>query len=403
MRILKIKCFAMPLIFLVLVVLAITCGGFVPCGLKSLFYTISLIIKDCLIFSLPFLIFSLIYNSVSKLGDGALKFIMIIVPLVCCSNFVNTLISYATSLVFIGSETISAVKTDADALILTPMFQMNLPKLISNDFALLSGILCGLVAGFAKNKNLNGINLFFSRFQSYFFRILTPIMPFFILGTTLKLQHEGMLATICSNYLSILSIFALSAYGWVLLQFALLSSFKIDNLTEYIRNITPAVITGFGSMSSSAALPLSVKAAEGNCFDKNNAAVIVPVTVNVHLVGDCFFIPLTAIAVAISFGHGFPSFSSYLLFAFYFVLAKFAVAAVPGGGILVMLPVLQTYLGFNADMLGLITAIYVLFDSFITACNVAGNGAMAMIFDRITYRIGWKKVVAEKSDEDILK
>jgi Na+/H+-dicarboxylate symporter len=95
----------------------------------------------------------------------------------------------------------------------------------------------------------------------------------------------------------------------------------------------------------------------------------------------------------VSFGFEVPSISSYLLFAFYFVLAKFAVAAVPGGGILIMLPILQTYLGFNADMLGLITAIYVLFDSFITACNVAGNGAMAVIFDRaVRYIDGGKKV-----------
>jgi Na+/H+-dicarboxylate symporter len=312
----------------------------------------------------------------------------------------NTMLSYAFSLFFVGSGVISGVaKASGEASVLIPIFQISLPKLISNDSALLCGVIFGWASGFTKSKYLTKISEFFYQIQTYFFKILTPIMPFFILGTTLKLQHDGMLAVIFSNYLPILLAFVVSAYGIVLLQFILLSSFRIDSFTKYIRNIVPAVITGFGSMSSSAALPLSIKAAENNSRNKDNAAIIIPITVNVHLVGDCFFIPMIAIAIMASFGLDVPSLSTYLLFAFYFVLAKFAVAAVPGGGILVMLPILQSYLNFSADMLGLITTIYVLFDSFITACNVAGNGAMAVIFDRIVYAIERKKSVRKKPME----
>jgi Na+/H+-dicarboxylate symporter len=102
------------------------------------------------------------------------------------------------------------------------------------------------------------------------------------------------------------------------------------------------------------------------------------------LVGDCFFIPFVALAILFQFGREIPDIATYLTFSLHFVMAKFAVAAVPGGGILVMLPILQNYLGFNSEMLGLITAIYVLFDSLITGCNVAGNGSLAIIFDKIT-------------------
>jgi Na+/H+-dicarboxylate symporter len=294
------------------------------------------------------------------------------------------MLSYAFSLLFVGFGVIGNVaKTSTNTSELVPMFQMHLPQLISNDVALLTGVLCGLASGFLRKEHATKISAFFSMIQAYFFKILTPIMPFFILGTTLKLQHEGMLAVIYSSYLPILVAFIASAYGLVLLQFVVLSSFNIRNFTRYIHNILPAAITGFGSMSSSAALPLSIKAAENCSPTKDNAAIIVPITVNIHLVGDCFFIPMMAIAIMVSFGVNTPTFYTYLPFAFYFVLAKFAVAAVPGGGILVMLPILQNYLNFNADMLGLITAVYVLFDSFITACNVAGNIAMATIFDRI--------------------
>lgn len=78
-----------------------------------------------------------------------------------------------------------------------------------------------------------------------------------------------------------------------------------------------------------------------------------------------------------------PVLPDYFIFAFYFVLAKFSVAAIPGGGILVMLPILESYLGFNAEMMSLITAIYILFDPVITCVNVLGNGAFAVIVDKI--------------------
>ena len=93
---------------------------------------------------------------------------------------------------------------------------------------------------------------------------------------------------------------------------------------------------------------------------------------------------MVAIAAIKAFGIPFPEFSQYIIFSLHFVLAKFAVAAIPGGGVLVMLPVMQAYLGLNADMLALVTALYVLFDPLITTCNVAGNSAMAIIFDKIT-------------------
>jgi Na+/H+-dicarboxylate symporter len=210
-------------------------------------------------------------------------------------------------------------------------------------------------------------------------------MPFFIIGTAVKLQHDGILIQIFEHYLPILLIFVTSAYCYILLQYFALDGFNLSKTMTYIRNVFPAMITALGSMSSASALPLSIiKAPEENSEQKSNASVIIPATVNIHLVGDCFFIPMVAIAVMASFNMGVPSMSDYVIFAVHFVLAKFAVAAVSGGGILVMLPILQQYLGFSPEMLALITAIYILFDSLITACNVVGNGAFAILFDKIT-------------------
>jgi Na+/H+-dicarboxylate symporter len=202
------------------------------------------------------------------------------------------------------------------------------------------------------------------------------------MGTAVKLQHDGMLARICQQYLPILVLFVVSAYGYVVLQYLVLSAFKAGRCIGYIRNILPALVTAFGSMSSTAAMPLSIQAAEKNLDERCNAGIIIPATASIHLVGDCFFLPLVAMAVMMSFGMSCPSLWDYLPFAIHFVLAKFAVAAVPGGGVLVMIPVMQKYLGMSSEMLALVTALYILFDPLITTCNVAGNGALAIVFDR---------------------
>ena len=385
MSITKIKNFAMPIVLLACVLFSIIFGKYVAYDLKSFLYSISLAIKEILIFFLPVVIFSLVFNSIRKLETDALKFLAIIIPLICFSNFFNTILSYITGLLFIWAGMINSVaNVSQESHSLVPMFSINIPKIISNDLALILGCVSGIISGFLKYKIFQKVSNVFDFFQKCFFKILTPIMPLFIIGTTLKLQHDGMLSVIFKDYLPILLIFVISAYGVVLIQFILLASCNLKRIVLYIKNVLPAIITGFGSMSSAAALPLSIKAAENNSSNKEGAAIIIPATVNIHLVGDCFFIPMIALAVMISFGMSVPDFSNYLIFAIYFVIAKFAVAAVPGGGILVMLPILQNYLGFNPDMLGLITALYILFDPIITACNVAGNGSMAIVFDRIT-------------------
>jgi Na+/H+-dicarboxylate symporter len=91
--------------------------------------------------------------------------------------------------------------------------------------------------------------------------------------------------------------------------------------------------------------------------------------------------------VLATFGYPLPTFDQYLIFSLYFVLAKFAIAAVPMGGMIVMLPVFQTYFGFNADMLGLMTAFYLLFDAFLTACNTTGNGIFVILFTRLMKKL----------------
>ena len=147
-------------------------------------------------------------------------------------------------------------------------------------------------------------------------------------------------------------------------------------------------------MSSAASMPLTIIGTEKNAKNKDLVHTVVPATVNIHLIGDCIAIPCFAFAILKNFDIAQPDVATYFMFSIYFVIAKFSVAAIPGGGIIVMLPILEQYLGFNSNMLSLITALYILFDPIITSANVLGNGAFAKIIDIITPNTAAEKEVA---------
>ena len=136
-------------------------------------------------------------------------------------------------------------------------------------------------------------------------------------------------------------------------------------------------------MSSAAAIPTTIEGTEKNLANKNIAKFVVPATANMHLLGDCFAIPIIGLALMVSFGYGFPSLSQYLIFTLYGVLAKFAAAGIPGGSALIFVPLFESIFGFSAQMSAAVLTIYFLFDPVATSSNVFGHGMFAILFEKI--------------------
>jgi Na+/H+-dicarboxylate symporter len=197
------------------------------------------------------------------------------------------------------------------------------------------------------------------------------------------MQADGTMQTILKDYKMIFLVIFAAQFAYIIFAYAALNYFKPGDFINNIKNMLPASIAGFSTMSSASVMPLTIVGAEMNARQKPLVRSIIPATVNIHLVGDCFAIPIFAYAIMKSFGVAEPSLLTYLIFMFYFVLAKFSVAAIPGGGIVVMLPILESCLGFNSEMLSLITALYILFDPVITSANVLGNGMFAKLIDTL--------------------
>lgn len=381
----------MPFILVAIIISTILFGSLIPLDIKKVLYSISLSIKEIIILLLPFIIFGLLFKAATVLSKGATKIIGMILILVCASNFLSTFLSHYVG-IWIYHFDLSMLKPNETGG-LESLWILGLPKLIPNDKAMFSGIILGIIASKFIPVPAAAISAHLERVIAKILQGIVCMIPFFVAGFIIKLQHDGIVGVIIKDYTAIFGFIALAQFSYITLIYYFLSKGKIGEFIYSIKNMIPAAISGFSTMSSAASMPLTLIGAENNARNKDLARSVIPATVNIHLVGDCFAIPIFAYAVLKSFGMLEPTLLAYLIFTAYFVLAKFSVAAIPGGGIIVMLPILEEYLGFNGEMMTLITALYILFDPVITCANVFGNGAFAKMIDSL---LGKKPVVPQE-------
>ena len=379
----------LPGILLAEIIFCFLFGDFVPLQLKSLTLAISTTLKDLLITVLPFIIFTFVISSMSELKQGAFSFVILAFLMVVTSNFIST--SLAGALGELALQEIQLTEHITSQQELSPLWTFTLPKLISNDVALFFGMGCGILLSLSQSQKLRNVSNKLHQVANLFLKkVFIPLLPVFILGFIFKIEYEGMLENIFANYFTIFLLIVTFAFTYIIFLYGLATGFNGVKWINSLKNMMPAMITGFSTMSSASALPLIIDGTEKNT---GNSLVrgVVPICVNIHLIGDCFSLSILALAILVSFGYPLPSLTEYLMFTTFFVLAKFAVAAVPGGGVLVMLPILEKYLGFNGEMLSLITLLYILFDPIITSANVAGNGAFSILYIRVYRAIGFSR------------
>ncbi|WP_339045557.1 cation:dicarboxylate symporter family transporter [Candidatus Mesenet endosymbiont of Agriotes lineatus] len=373
----------LKLLILVLIALLALFSNFIPTQIQALLYSISLSIKSILIFVIPFIVFTLTLSSSSNLKTNTFKFIILLLFTVCLSNLLSSLLAYFAGYIILKDTSvipnIAQVKDD-----LSPLWHFKLPTMISNFQALFLGFVFGVILSYASPEKGKIIGDQLLKGALFFLkRVLSPIIPIFILGFVLKLLHDQVLSTMFNSYFISLIITTFVTYFYVFLLYGTANSFKIKDWLMSINNMLPAFITAITTMSSSAAMPMTLVGSEKNTKERDIIFSVIPATVSIHLIGDCFFIIILTLVIISSFNEHSLNIADHAVFLFFFLLSKFAIAAVPGGGIIVMLPVLEQYLKFSPAMLSLITTLYMLLDPIITSANVMGNGAFAMLFTKL--------------------
>lgn len=374
----------LPFILIVSIIASILLNPIIPLVAKQIIFAISTTIKSIVLFSLPFIIFGLLFKTFVKLSEHALSVVILIFGCLCMSNFFNTFVThYVASLFYYFDFNVGAPIEITNPLV--PYFSFEIPKIIKNEYALFGGIIAGVSAAII-NKNFalqmaEKVNFYISKL----FAVISFMIPLFIIGFVIKCASEGILTSIIKSYAQILFIFVIYASIYTFVAYFLVSG-SLKNCINCLKNMMPALLGAFSTVSSALTMPITILCTEKNVKNKELAGSTISATVNIHLLGDCLSIPLLAYALLKHYGMPEPSLASYFVFTIFFVIAKFSVAAVPAGGIIVMVPILEKYLGFTSEMSSLIIAIYAIFDPFVTSFNVLGNGAFAKLIDNLNAR-----------------
>lgn len=371
-----------PILLMLFLVLIILFGKYLPINIQSFFYSISLTIQSFLIFIVPIIILIFIFRSIMLIRAQDLKLIFLLIGSIYISNFIASFISFNFGIFYQNNYTEDITKINQLSLQseITPFWNYNLPQIISNEIALILGVIAGiLIPCISKEKAEKLADKLFVFTIKLMHKVLIPIIPLLILGFLFQLQQYNIFESIILSDLSIIKNLILVSILYILCSYIILSKFGLRKLLYNLNNMMYPVIVAFISMSSTVALPYTIEGVKKNIGSKSKMIIsLLPSITNMHLLGDCFLIPACIIIVLRMFNYQ-VTYTEFLLFLTYFVLMKFTVMTIPSGGILTILPLLKAKLNFTPEMLSLITALYFFLDPFLAFINVLANGGFCLL------------------------
>jgi Na+/H+-dicarboxylate symporter len=213
--------------------------------------------------------------------------------------------------------------------------------------------------------------------------VIVPLLPIFILGIFANMAFNGQVYSILSVFVNIIGVIFAMHIFLLLLQYLITGAIVKKNPLRLLANMMPAYFTALGTQSSAATIPVTLVQTEKNGVSPKIAGFVIPLCATIHLSGS--IMKITACAMALMILEGLPyDFGLFAGFIFMLGVAMVAAPGVPGGAIMAAIGVLQSMLGFSEEMIGLMIALYITMDSFGTACNVTGDGAIALVVDKIT-------------------
>jgi len=387
--ILMIKKISLPIQLSLVLILVTLFGNLIDPIIINFFYSISLLFKECLGFLIPFMVFSFIATGILSFKKNAPIVLTILLACIILSNSLVAFFAY-----FIGKLCLPLLAVTIDPTTLTetqslvPLFSIKLPILIKSDMAMISAVITGIVLSFISAPKIEKTIFFLKNsIELIVNKLFIPILPLYVLGFLLEINHQGVFLQLFQTYGKTFALIAILQMIVLFLIYIFAAGFHIPKAIHYIKTAIPSYLTAFGTMSSTATIPVTVQCAEKNTGNPGLSAMATPILANIHLLGDAISTPILALVTLFIFQGTSPNPIIYSAFVGYFCINMLAVAGIPGGGIIVMIPILKTILGFDDMMISIITTLYFLQDGLGTAGNVMGDGALMIIVNKILKRL----------------
>lgn len=371
---------------LIAIALGIGCSFFLPGWSVRVFLTFNSIFSNFLGFFIPLLIIGLVAPGVADIGKGAGKILLIAVAIAYASTVLSGTFSYFSckfAYPFLLGEGVNALGGMDMTNSLAPYFTIEMPAFISVTSALVLAFILGLTSAQIEIPTLRGVlNDFKFVVTRVISHLIIPCLPLYIFGIFLQMGAEGHVGAVLGMFIKIiLFIFLIHAIVLVAL-FLVAGAVSGKNPFKALVTMLPAYVTALGTASSAATIPVTLAQTKKNGVREETANFSVPLCATIHM--PCSMLKLVAVAYAITLSVGLPcDFGTFLGFIMMLAITMVAAPGVPGGAVMASLGLLASMLGFDTNMQGLMIALYIAMDSFGTAGNVTGDGAIALIIDKI--------------------
>ena len=370
---------------LIAIALGIGFGLVSPSWLVRIFITFNGIFSQFLGFAIPLIIVGLVAPAISDIGKSAGKMLLVTVGIAYGSTIFAGIASYLTgAALFPGMiQSGAALQEVASAKELSPFFTVTIPPLMNVMTALILAFTLGLgLAALDSHTLKDALHDFEQVIIKTIKSAIIPLLPLYIFGIFMNMTFAGQVFSILTVFIKIIGIIFLIHIGILILQFTVAGGFARKNPLKLLWTMMPAYFTALGTQSSAATIPVTLEQTKKNGVSEDIAGFTVPLCATIHMSGST--LKIVACALALMIMQGMP-YNFGMIFGFICMLGITMVAApgVPGGAIMASLGLLQSMLGFDQEAQALMIALYIAMDSFGTACNVTGDGAIAIIIDKL--------------------
>ena len=373
------------------IIAGLVLGQFVGTTFVRWFATFNVLFGQFLSFSIPLIIIGLVAPGIAELGKSGGRLLGITVTLAYGSTLFAGFLAYLTcSAIFPPMLGISDSVLDGSAEAIPaslglspPIFVFEIPPAVSVTTALLLAFVFGIgMAAAGSETLLSGFKESRSILGKLIATAIVPLLPFHIFGLFLNMTHSGVAMQIISGFGKVIGVIFILHVLLLLIQFSVAGIVGRKNPLRMLWTMSPAYVTALGTSSSAATIPVTLESARKLGINNGVVDFCIPLCATIHLSGSMLKITATALAVCLMAGlpHDLVLFTGFIL-----LLGIMMVAApgIPGGAIMAATGLLQSSLGFNEPQIALMIAIYLAIDSFGTAGNVTGDGAIAVIVDAV--------------------
>ena len=367
------------------IVLGILCGLYAPHAVTQLLLTFKALFGQLLFFIIPLLILFFITSGIAALPRNSGKLLGRTLSIAYLSTLVAGVLAFLVASIVVPMLTTAASAAPAaSGVSLTPFVEINVPPVFSVMTALTLAFVFGLGIAATQAQQLKQLSdQGRDIIQLTLSKLIIPLLPVYIAGVFAQMAAAGTVFGTLKTFGVVLVLAVVLHWAWIITLYVIAGIKAGRSPFGLIKNMLPAYFTALGTMSSAATIPVSLQATKSNGVKPQVADFTVPLCATIHLSGSTITIVSCAVAVmAMQNGLEIPSLLTMLPFILMLGVVMLAAPGVPGGAVMSAVGLLGSMLGFGEAAIALMIALYMAQDSFGTACNVTGDGAIAVLVDK---------------------